>query len=245
MRFKKIVLRYTLIVILLSTQLAVAQNDGTSPQFWNNLGLGIGINDHWSQNNILSYNFLADVEYTWQEVTYWGNLEYSLYPTMEVMGGLYLASTEQGLGFRTNEVRPFLGVRIHSSVDKRFSIANLSRFEFRFMFNKEDGWNPSQRFRNRTTAAVAINKPALSASGMLSLFGYFEIFSNSEQVEERFFVQLKYKFGMAYRLSDNWRFNIGTIFQQSENTLKVPSTLPTGIVTNVVLESGVIYRINR
>lgn len=223
----------------------MAQSDGISPQFWNNLGLGIRINNQWSQNNIVSYNFLVDNEFAWKEVTYWGNVEYSLYPIMEVMGGLYLASTEQGLGFRTNEVRPFLGVRIHSSVERRFSIANLSRFEFRFMFNKENGWNPSQRFRNRTTAALALNKPALSDLGMLSAFGYFEIFSNSERVVERFFVQLKYKFGLAYRLSTNWRFNLGTIFQQSENTLEVPSNLPAGILTNVVVEAGVNYRILR
>lgn len=236
-------MRHSFIIFLLSAHLAAAQSDGNSPQFWNDLGLSWQIADKWNQSNILSYNFLADQDFTWQEVTYWGNVEYSLNPIMEAMGGLYLASTNQGLDFRTNEVRPFLGLRIHSKLDRRISIANLTRVEWRFMYNKEDGWNPSYRLRNRTTLAIALNKPTLADAGMLSFFSYFEAFANSERVVERFFTQLKYKFGFAYRASGSWRFAIGPIFQQAENTLEVPTNLPTGIVTNVVLEFGAYYRI--
>jgi len=230
-------------LILMSAQLGLAQSDGTSPQFWNNAGFGWTINERFSQSNEVSFNFLADKEFTWKEVAYWGNVEYAINPILEGMAGLYMASTDQDLDFRTNEVRPFLGLRIHSSVMKRFSIANLSRFEFRFMHNKDNGWNPTFRFRNRTTAAVALNKPSLAAVKMLSVFGFFEIFSNAERVEERFFKQLKYKVGLAYRFTSSWRMNIGTIFQQSENTIAQPILLPTEVVTNVIIELGVSYRL--
>ncbi len=234
--------RLILILILIS-HLAMAQSDGNSTQFWNNLGFGWRINDSWTQYNELTVNFLADKEFTWREVSYLGNVEYSLYPILEALGGLYLATTIQNLDFRTNEVRPFAGLRIHSSVDNRYSIANLSRFEWRNMYNTDDGWNPSFRFRNRTTVAIAINKPKLSDLGMLSVFGYLELFSNSEIVEERFFKQLKYKFGLAYRISSAWRVNIGTLFQQSENTIEQPTNLPAGVITNFILETAIVYRL--
>ena len=76
---------------------------------------------------------------------------------------------------------------------------------------------------------------------MLSIFGYLELFSNSEIVEERFFKQLKYKVGLAYRISSAWRINIGSIFQQSENTIEQPTNLPAGVITNYVIETGITY----
>ena len=98
--------------------------------------------------------------------------------------------------------------------------------------------------RNRTTAVFALTNKSILEDKTLSLFGYFEGYFNfNNVVAERFFTTFKYKLGLVYRFSSQWQVNLGTIFQQSKNTLPVPTQLPTGLVTNVVVETGVSYRI--
>ena len=192
----------------------------------------------------MSYNFLVDQDLPWSEVAYYGSVEYKIFPFMQGISGLYLASTNQKKTIRTNEVRPFLGVRFATSGYQRFSVGNLTRIEWRNLYYDNEGWDSSFRMRNRTTAVVALTNRSILEDNTLSLFGYFEGYFNfNNVVAERFFTTFKYKLGLVYRFSSQWQVNLGTIFQQSKNTLPVPTQLPTGLVTNIVVEAGVSYRI--
>ena len=82
----------------------------------------------------------------------------------------------------------------------------------------------------------------MSDNKNLYIYGYFEAFYNFEdEVRERFFNQFKYKIGLGYRLSDNWRFDLGFLYQDSKNTAGEPSQLPVYIDTNWIVEWGIAY----
>jgi hypothetical protein len=118
----------------------------------------------------------------------------------------------------------------------------LSRFELRlFSYSNKTG-EQAFRFKNRTNAGVSLNKKTMVENNNLYLFGYFEVFYNfNEEVQERFFDLWKYKIGLGYRLSYKWRFDLGFVFQDSRNTIEQPANLPANIITNYVIEWGVIY----
>ena len=123
-------------------------------------------------------------------------------------------------------------------------MGNLTRIEWRNLHYEDEGWDSSFRLRNRTTGVIALTKKSILENHSLSIFGYFEAYFNfNNVVVERYFTNLKYKVGFAYNFSSRWRINLGAIFQESKNTLPVPTLLPTGLVTNVVLEAGVTYTI--
>ena len=85
----------TTAIILLITSSALAQTNGVKPQFWNNFGLNWNINEKLWQGNEVSYNFLVDQDLPWSEVAYYGKVEYEIFPFMQGISGLYLASKNQ------------------------------------------------------------------------------------------------------------------------------------------------------
>lgn len=239
----KVILAIIALTLFISTS-ALGQSDGVKPQFWNNFALNWSINEKLSQGNEISYNFLIDKDLPWSELAYYGTIEYEIYPFMQAISGLYLASTNQKKTIRTNELRPFLGVRLVTNGERRFSVGNLTRIEWRNLHYEEEGWDSSFRLRNRTTGVVSLTKKSILENQSLAIFGYFEGYFNfNNVVVERFFTNLKYKVGFAYKFSSQWRINLGAIFQESKSTLSVPSNQPTDLVTNVVVEAGVTYRI--
>ena len=82
-------------ITLLITSSAFAQTNGIKPQFWHNFGLNWNINEKLWQGNEVSYNFLVDQDLPWSEVAYYGKVEYEIFPFMQGISGLYLASTNQ------------------------------------------------------------------------------------------------------------------------------------------------------
>ena len=76
----------------------------------------------------------------------------------------------------------------------------------------------------------------------LFIYGYFEAFFNfGQEVRERFFNQFKYKLGLAYRINPHWGVDLGVIYQDAKDNVVTPSQLPTNLITNYVLDWGVVY----
>jgi hypothetical protein len=161
---------------------------------------------------------------------------------MEVSGGLYFAITRQSLNLNSSEYRPFAGFRIFTNPEKRWLVTNLSRFEVRNLVYSDNTSDIAVRFRNRTYAGVSLIKPTMLDDRNLVFYGTFEAFFNfGQEVRERFFNQFKYKFGLNYRHSFNWRIDVGAMYQDATQNVSIPSTLPRNEITNWVFEWTLAY----
>lgn len=226
----------------LSSSHLYAQGTGIQPQYWNNLTIDLGISEKLLLTNTLSYNVLINKELPWSEVSNNVTANYSISYFLVGTGGLYFAHTKQSNTLTTIELRPYLGVKLFSDLEKRWIIGNLSRMELRNLSYSDNTNNSTFRFRNRTTSAIAINRTSMLEDNTLSIFAYVEAFHNFEKdVVERYFTTLKYKPGIAYRFSPKWRINIGALFNNARSTIVDPSLTPTNVVTNIILEWGVTY----
>jgi hypothetical protein len=219
-----------------------SQENGIKPQIWNNLYVVWNINDLFVVRNNLAYNVLLSAQYPWSELTYSATGAYAFHRFFEANAGMYVARANQSDRLKSYEFRPYLGLRITTNTEKRWSISNISRLELRFFQYSDQKLESAVRFRNRTYAAVSLNNPSLNDNHNLILFGYFEAFYNfNEEVRERFFNQFKYKLGFNYRLSDQWRFDFGVLYQDAKNTSNEPVPLNVTIITRYVIEWGVAY----
>ena len=237
--------RLIILTAIISLQLFYelkAQDDAISPQLWNNVYVGWNITDKFILRNALAYNVLIASEVPWSELTYSVSGVYRFHRFMEANAGLYLARTKQISNLKSSELRPFAGFRVFTNDEKRWQLTNLSRFEMRSMIYSDQKIAFGFRFRNRTYAAVSLIKPTMVSDQNLFLFGYFEaFFSFGQEIRERFFNQFKYKLGFVYRLSYNWRFDIGLIYQDANSTAIIPIHPTRNEITYFILEWGVAY----
>ena len=232
------------IIIYLSqlTFLAYCQSDQIRPQVWSNLAVGWNVSDKFVLRGAASYNVLLSSEAPWNEITASASAVFKFHRFMEANAGLYVAAAQQNESLRSFEYRPYVGFRIFTNDEKRWYLTNLTRFETRIFRYSDRTTELGYRLRNRTYIAASILKPSMSDNKNLYIYGYFEAFYNFEdEVKERFFNQFKYKIGLGYRLSDNWRFDLGFLYQDSKNTAGEPSQLPVYIDTNWIVEWGIAY----
>ncbi len=232
-----------LLILTLIVFNKILKSQDIAPQIWSNVGVAWNINEHFSWRNTGAFNILLSDEYPWHEFTLTSTGVYKFKKYFEATLGVYTARTKQSLSLNSYEVRPFIGFRASTNSKKRWLISNLSRFETRQIFYSDVEHSLSFRFRNRTSASVSINKPSmLTAKNNLFAFGYFEAFYNfGQEVRERFFNQFKYKFGIGYRLNTSWGFNLGIIYQDAKDNVIEPSNLPTNLITNYILDWGIVY----
>lgn len=92
---------------------------------------------------------------------------------------------------------------------RRLSIANLARIEQRnFWYTGSRPSSHDVRFRNRLEFKFAINKPTLAADGAWYLMADAEWFVplGNNEAPERFSTKRRYRVGLGYRRSYQWRF---------------------------------------
>lgn len=214
-----------------------------APQIWTNAGVSWNINDKYSWRNTAAYNVLLSGDFSWFEFTLTSTGVFKFQKFFQATFGVYMARTKQSLTLNSYEVRPFAGFNATTNRRKRWVISNRSRFEMRQLIYSDISHSLSFRFRNRTYVAVALNKPAMNINrNRIFAFGYFEAFFNfGQEVRERFFNQFKYKLGLGYRLNESWAFDVGFIYQDAKNNVGIPSQLPLTVITNYVLDWGVVY----
>jgi uncharacterized protein DUF2490 len=232
------------IIYLLFINGLQAQDTGIKPQYWNNINIGWEVNNHLVLTNTLSYNVLIDKDLPWSEFSYNATAIYRINSFILGNGGFYIAATKQSEYLNSLELRPYIGIRVSTKIQKRWILSNLLRLEWRNLNYSDDTKDGGIRLRNRTTAAIALNQKTILDDHTLSLFSYFEAFHNFEKdIEERYFTIFMYKFGLAYRFSPQWQINLGTLFEQARNTIVGPSQIPTDVATNFIFEWGLSYSI--
>jgi len=159
-----------------------------------------------------------------------------------VTGNFYASKVKQSLALTSWEIRPVIGFLINSNLSKRLVVFNLTRTELRYMIYSDQQNTFGFRLRNTTLVTTSLNKGSVIEDKTLNLFGSVEFFYNSnDDLRERFVNQIKYKLGLAFRLSFTWRFDIGLMYQDAKNNVPLPSQYPTTLVSNYVLEWGVGY----
>jgi len=233
------------LLLLLVTGIGIKSlnSQDIAPQVWSNAGVAWNINEHFAWRNYVAYNVLISNEYPWDEFTITSTGAYRFKRFFEATFGVYTARTRQTESIKSFEIRPFAGFRASTNNTKRWLISNLSRLEMRRMFYSGKENSTSFRFRNRTYAGVSLNKTSISVGkNNLVLFGYFEAFFNfGQEVRERFFNQFKYKMGFAYRLNNSWGFDLGVIYQDAKNNVKIPTQAPTNQITYFIIEWGLVF----
>ena len=233
---------FILVALCYISSSTYSQGDGFKPQIWNNASIGWNSDNGFSLMNTLSYNVLLSNEAPWNEISNSFSTVYTFNPYISVIGGIYAARTKQSASLSSSELRPTLALGLSTNAEHRWRVANNSKFEFRFLNYTDDSRDNTIRFRNRTLLYVAVKEPNLLQDGSIVLFSYFEIFHNFEEsTVERFFTTAKIKIGAGYRLSYNWRFDLGLIYQDATNTIDEPVQLPGNIITNYILDWGVYY----
>lgn len=238
----KIALITIIFIVCFSTFNLRGQDDGISPQIWNNVFVGWNISNKFVLRNAAAFNIRLSNEAPWNEITYSVSGVYKIHRFYEVNAGLYFARSRQSKDLKSYELRPFVGFRVATNTEKRWYVTNLSRFESRWFTYSDGDHEWGFRFRNRTYGIVSLNQPTMSDDQNLYLFGYFEFFySFGIEVRERYFDQLKYKVGFGYRLSLPWRFDIGIIYQDAKNTTGEVVPYDANIITRFIIEWGVAY----
>ena len=216
-----------------------------APQVWSHAYVGWNINEKMTLRNAVAYDVLLSKEFPWKEFIYTGALAYDLHKYFEASGGLSLILVKQSLNLSSFEVRLFAGIRFKTNIDKRLYFTNFTRLEWRNFKYSDGSKNSTGRFRNRAYLAFALTKKSMISDKNLFLLSYFEAFYNFNDVRERFFNALKYKLGLGYRLSYNWRFDLGLLYQGAKDNTGEPVHPITKIDTYFVLEWGVGYIIGK
>jgi hypothetical protein len=216
-----------------------------APQVWNNASVGWIINDRFSWGNTLAFNILVSKEFPWSEVTLNSVGSYLVVKYFETTLGIYGARTKQSLSLTSFELRPFIGLRFFTNIEKRWMLSNFTRFEMRLFTYSDNSNSESFRIRNRTNVGFSLNKKSfVLRKNNFIVFGYFEAFvSTGDEVKERFFNQLKYKLGFGYRINQKFGVDLGLIYQVAKDNAPNPVQLPTTIITNYIIEWGFRYLI--
>ena len=236
---KKLIISSLILISVLSYR---SKAQDIAPQIWNNFNVGWSINEHFSWRSNAAYNVLLSKEFPWYEITLTSTGVYKFQRFYEVSLGFYFARTKQTLSLSSIELRPFVGFRITTNLQKRWLVTNLGKIEMRNLIYSNDDISMSWRFRNRTYLALAILTQSMNDNDNLFVFAYFEVFYNfGQEVRERFFNQFKYKLGLGYRLSSRWNFDLGVIYQDSKNTIIEPVNPSTNLITNYIVEWGITY----
>lgn len=157
-----------------------------------------------------------------------GLVEYYPSAWFDLTGELTTGFTRQSAEEDSFEATVRLGVRLHlinqifnSSLIKeirpermsgrRISIANLARIEQRnFWYTGDRPSSSDARFRNRVELKFAFNKSNLATDGVWYLMADVEWFVplGDDDAPERFATKRRYRAGVGYRRSYQWRFEL-------------------------------------
>jgi hypothetical protein len=176
----------------------------------------------------------------WRYIYGTGLLEY--YPSrwVDLTGELTTGFTQQSAEENSFEATVRLGVRLHLLTQifnsplvtkirpermsgKKIGIALLSRVERRnFWYSGDRPSSSDVRWRNRLEFKIALNKSNLATDGVWYLMADAEWFVplSDDEAPERFATKRRYRAGLGYRRSYQWRFEALAMRDETRETLE-------------------------
>lgn len=220
----------------------LAQEDAPEPsdQVWLNMILSRSVSD----TLYLEYDIEAAKQVSgdgdpWKYLYGTGLVEYYPSAFVDLTGELVTGFTEQDSEEDSIEATVRLGARFHlisqiinspyfteirpeRMTGKRLSISNLARFEYRNFWY--DGDRPSAddlRFRNRIEFKCAFNRDTLTSDGVWYGIADVEWFVNlsDEKAAERFATKRRYRLGVGFRPSYQFRYELVAMRDYARETL--------------------------
>ena len=187
-------------------------------QLWFEYMLNYPFANSFNLENTFVYSTLLNSP-RWWSYEYTPTLEYSVDAHIDVLFGVTLSYTAQTDDYNTFEVRPYLGTRIHITPHKRVLTRIYLRLEDRNFKNLDTkDWETVWRPRVRLEALVPINKKSAFEDKLW--YGIVDaewLFSEDNDVDERFANRFRLRIGVGYRLSYSSRFEFIYMAQQSKN----------------------------
>ena len=224
---------FLLVLIILPAHRVIAEEASeTSTQLWVNFMLGRPVNDQFYVEYDIEAAGAIDEAEPWKYLYGTGLAEYYPNQWVDLTGELVTGVTKQTSAEDSAELATRLGIRLHlvrqifatgflnkyrpeRFSEKRFTIANLARLEFRkFWYTGDRDDETEVRFRNRLETKFALNESNLNSDGVIYLLADVEFFVplSDEEVAERFATTRRLRLGLGYRFSYKWRFE--TLYMQ-------------------------------
>jgi hypothetical protein len=214
--------------------------EDASRQFWANLILARPT----SQKLYLEYDIEGAYEVSdedpFKSLFGTGMVEYYHKPWLDLTGELVTGFSQLSAEENSFEASVRLGARFHLGNDvfwawlpkksrpeilpeKRYSAGVLLRFEHRnFWYSTDRPSAADLRFRGRVEVKLALNKPNLGTDGVWYLMADWEGFVplGNDETAERFATKGRTRFGIGYRRSYAWRFEILAQRDNARETLE-------------------------
>lgn len=212
---------------------ALAQTQ-TTFQLWANLTFD------WVKSNRLTYELdfepkaLVDPpagQPAWMNLDVTPNVTFSAARWLDLTGDLVTGYTHQSDDLSSVELTPRVGAEVHllsrllskreRQPKRRLAFSNYFRVECRnFFYNDDQPATSSWRFRNRLGCTFALNRSKHTDDGVYYVLTDFEWFLPLSDPAERFSNRQRFRAGLGYRRSFNWRFEALYMWTRSRDTLE-------------------------
>lgn len=167
----------------------------------------------------------------WKNLDVTPNVTFNAAQWLDLTGDLATGYTHQTDDLNTFELTPRVGAEVHllsrllskreHHPKRRFAFSNYFRIEWRnFFYNNDEPVSSSWRFRNRLGCLFALNRAKYTDDGAYYALTDFEWFLPLSDPAERFSNRQRFRVGVGYRRSFNWRFEALYLWTRSRAALE-------------------------
>ena len=203
-------------------------------QLWGNVTFGRVMSHRVTYDLDLEPKVLVDVppgQPGWWNLDLTPDITVVAAPWVDLTGELVAGYTQQNDDVGSWEVTPRIGVDIHllsrllgkreHLPTHRLALSNYFRVEWRnFFYTDEEPNSSTWRFRNRLGCTFAINRQRHTDDGAVYAITDFEWFLPLSDPAERFSNRQRFRAGVGYRHSFNWRLEALYMWTRSRDTIE-------------------------
>ncbi|MEJ1238407.1 DUF2490 domain-containing protein [Chryseolinea sp. T2] len=206
--------------LLLARSIPIQAQSSHGQQLWNEFYVNHSFANVYELQNRVRYrtNFGSS---KWRALDLMSILDRSLTQNIDVVAGLTFSYVFQNDTVNTLEIRPMLGARVHFTPNRRVQSRLYLRFEQRNMHDQgSSDWQHSTRLRLRPELLIPLNKKSYFDDKLLYAIvdaEWFIVFD--KDVDERYANRFRFRGGVGYRMSRQWRFEVIYMQQLSKNKI--------------------------
>jgi hypothetical protein len=190
--------------------LIIFSNDvnAQSTQSWVDFNLHVPLPKHILLNNQFAYRTNDSKVNKWRSFAITSIAQMPINSHLDVQGGLLISQIQQKESYNTTELRFEVGARYHFTPQKRIQLRSFLRLEQRNLYHQEtSSWGSSIRTRLRLECMVPINGKTMLKNDLWYGLTDAEFFwPMDRELKETFANQRRFRLGLGYRYTNNWRF---------------------------------------